>query len=286
MNILAVNTNSYKGWQTSKGYVGTKLERALQGIANLGIKHVELSTIPKHCEHALPEKMMPEDLVHLKEMTNKYNLEVISISGHVEINTSMGAKLFKKRIQLARSLNVPIVNAGTGKIDSTQSKTNFFSNIKELAEYAKDMNIIIALETHGGPLTGTGKDSADTMEKINHPNVKINYDPANIIYYREMKPEEDIKYVLDYIVHVHLKDQKGGPGVPYFPPLGEGDVDFPAIFELLSKSEYSGPYSLEIELDYAHIPEKAEIVDEAINKSIRYLRDIKPDLLFNEDGKI
>lgn len=280
MNILAVNTNSYKGWQTSKGYVGTKLERALQGIANLGIKNVELSTIPKHCEHALPEKMTPEDLVRIKEIFSKYNLKVISISGHVEINTSMGVKLFKKRIELAHSLNVPIVNTGTGKIDSAKSKADFFSNIKELAEYAKDMNIIIALETHGGPLTGTGKGSADTMKKINHPNVKINYDPANIIYYRGMKPEEDIKYVLAYIVHVHLKDQRGGPRVPHFPPLGEGEVNFPAVFEVLSQSEYSGPYSLEIELDYAHIPEKAEVIDRAISKSIAYLKDVKSDLFF------
>jgi len=124
------------------------------------------------------------------------------------------------------------------------------SQVKELAEYAKDMNIIIALETHGGPLTGTGKDSADT-------------------------------YVLDYIVHVHLKDQRGGSGVSYFPPLGEGEVNFSAVFKVLSRSEYSGPYSLEIELDYAHIPEKTEVVDRAIRKSIEYLKDVKPDLFLN-----
>lgn len=61
MNILAISTNSYKGWQTSEGYVGTKLKRALQGISNLGIKYVELSTIPEHCEHALPERMSSQD---------------------------------------------------------------------------------------------------------------------------------------------------------------------------------------------------------------------------------
>lgn len=218
-------------------------------------------------------------------MINEYGFEVISISGHVEISTAIGKELFKKRIQLAHALNAPIVNTGTGKVDSSELRVNFFSNIKELAEYAKDMNIVIALETHGGPLTGTGEDSAKIIEKINCSNVKINYDPANIIYHRRTKPEEDIKYVLDHIAHVHLKDQKGGSGVPYFPPLGEGDIDFPIIFELLSRSGYSGPYSLEIELDYAHTPQKAKIVDEAIDKSIKYLREIKPELFFHEGSK-
>jgi sugar phosphate isomerase/epimerase len=46
---------------------------------------------------------------------------------------------------------------------------------------------------------------------------------------------------------VHLKDKRGGKGVLDFPPLGEGELDIPAMLGDLKDAGFSGPVSMEIE---------------------------------------
>ena len=49
------------------------------------------------------------------------------------------------------------------------------------------------------------------IEKINRPNVRINYDTANIEFYDNgTKAEDDLPETVPYLVHAHFKDHIGG----------------------------------------------------------------------------
>jgi sugar phosphate isomerase/epimerase len=258
---------------TTNGYKGSSLERALQGIASVGLKYVELAAIPGHCEHVTPEKMGKAEVAGLRRMLAVYGLEAVSISGHVDLTSVSGVEALKRRIDLASELEVTIVNTGTGEAETHEEKEDFFRNISDAAEYAGSRCVTIALETHGG-LTGTGPDCLATMERIGSEWVRINYDPANVIYYRGVSPEEDIKAIAPHLAHFHIKDQIGGQGVPMFPPVGQGIVDFKAIFTQLKKVGYNGPLSFEVELDYSKFITDPDEEDKALQVSLDYVRRV------------
>jgi len=253
-------------------YHGPSLDQIFQGISRAGFKYVELASIPGYAMHVDPEKMSQQEIEDLKDKMRKYNLLPLSISGHVDMTSSEGLEQLKKRIDLANKLGIQFVHTGTGDTSSPEKIDAFYKNIRIALEFAKTRNVIINLEPHG-EFSGTGKKIISILERIDHPNIGLNYDTANVIFYAGVRPEEDIKNVLDKITHLHLKDHIGGKGVYTFPALGDGDVNFFLIFSLLRDANYQGPISVEIEFD-GQGKESLEEVNAAIKKSYEYLSKV------------
>jgi sugar phosphate isomerase/epimerase len=261
--LLGCSTNCYHGFE---------LETALKGIARAGIRYVELTSVKGYTEHVMPERMTGEDTKTLLEKLKTFGLTPMSMSGHSNLASRQGVALLKKRIDFARAIGIDIVNTGPGEIETAAGRKDFFYNIAEIAQYAVESEVTVALETHG-ELMGSGAACAGIIRKVGSPRVQINYDTGNVIFYGGVNPHEDIKAALPYVAHVHLKDKRGGKKVWDFPPIGMGEVNFQSIFKTLSSSRYSGPISIEIEVTGKdEIPswlvsdEKGEIVSERIKE--------------------
>jgi L-ribulose-5-phosphate 3-epimerase len=89
---------------------------------------------------------------------------------------------------------------------------------------------------------------------LDSPWVGINYDPANVLYYRGVQPETDLPKIAPHVIHMHMKDQRGGQGVDDFPPLGKGEIDFAHLLTTLAHTRYTGPLSAELELKGTRSP--------------------------------
>jgi len=173
-------------------------------------------------------------------------------------------------LDFAKQIGVNIVNTGLGEPKGKEATERTYTNIKTAANYANKLNITIAIETHGD-IMSTGSKAREVLKEIGSPNVKINYDTANVLFYGNVKPEDDLPLIVDQVVHVHLKDKIGGYKEWNFPALGEGKINFPAIFEILRKNSYSGPLSVEIEFTSSGAKSLKE-VNEATQKSFLYLK--------------
>ena len=102
----------------------------------------------------------------------------------------------------------------------------------------------------------TGQESAAALlhflEDVDRPNLKINFDPANMLLYGTGDPVEAVRLLGPHIVSVHCKDgtppdtkHPGALGVER--PLGHGAVDFAAFFSALNAVGYRGILSIERE---------------------------------------
>jgi sugar phosphate isomerase/epimerase len=273
-------------------YHGFDLETALRGIADVGFRYVELTSVTDYTEHVMPEQMTERDREKLRDRLKDYGLSPVSISGHSNLASREGVDIFKRRVDLAKWLGAAVVNTGPGEVESPAGMDGFFTNIIEIAEYAAQAKVIVALETHG-ELMGSGRAAASVIEQIDSPWIRINYDTGNVIFYGGVSPRQDILTAIPFLGHIHLKDKRGGKKVWDFPPLGMGDVDFPAIFRALGEAGYTGPISVEIEVSGKdQIPswlvsdEKGEIVseekkgrspeivDRALEESMRYIQTL------------
>ena len=246
---LAASTNTYRGYS---------LEEALAGIAAAGLVNVELNSVPGWVEH-VPRHATAEDLERVRGLLARYRLNPISLSGHSDLVSDAGAVEFRKALDLCRALGIKLVTTSTGGHDASSSggleeqRKAFLERIGPLADEAAAGGIMICLETHGG-LLATGEMVKALIEEIGHPNIGINYDPANVIYYADVRPEKDLPKAVDRVVHMHVKDKIGGKGVWNFPTIGTGKVDFDSLFATLEVANFGGPCSIELEFQGKPLP--------------------------------
>ena len=117
------------------------------------------------------------------------------------------------------------------------------------ADVAARYGIELWIETHSA--FSTGKSVAALLSKVQKSNVRVIWDIMHSIEFGE-SPEESVKYLGDFLVHVHLKDgvpPEGGENMHYrLTALEKGAVSFEEIATALSSISYDGYLSLEWEL--------------------------------------
>src|SRR5262245_55052010 len=259
-NRLAANTSSYAPYS---------LEEALAGIAASGFRHVELAAIRGIIEH-VPLTPDTRTLGRVHRLLNHYSLTPVALSAHSNLTTARGLKDAFRALDLCERMGIPILNTAVGgPEEGEEDEAAFLRNIGGLADYATERDIIITLEIHG-ELTATGQKSAELVEKVNRPNVRVNYDTANCEYFGAVRAENDLPDVLPWVALCHLKDKVGGRRVWNFPALGRGHVDFAKVLRTLRRGGYAGPYSVEVEFKGHPWPSLAT-VNRAMGQSYRYL---------------
>ncbi|MBI5821872.1 MAG: sugar phosphate isomerase/epimerase [Verrucomicrobia bacterium] len=101
----------------------------------------------------------------------------------------------------------------------------------------------------------TGQENADSLLRLiadtRESNVKVNFDPANMILYGSGDPIEALGKLAPHVVTVHCKDGRS-PAAPgklgTEVPLGQGEVGFERFIAKLREIGYTGPLCIEREI--------------------------------------
>jgi sugar phosphate isomerase/epimerase len=118
--------------------------------------------------------------------------------------------------------------------------------LRGLAEQAAAHGVTIGLENEHACNIGTGAEAAKALAAVDHPNLKLVWDPANAVVAGE-KPVPDGFSLLPAgrIVHVHAKDCVMEGHKPNWCELGDGVVGWTEQMGLLVAAGYQGWVSLE-----------------------------------------
>jgi len=115
-----------------------------------------------------------------------------------------------------------------------------------VADLFKRQDISLAFET--------GQESAGTLleflEKLDRPNLGVNFDPANLILYEKGDPIEALKTLAPRLKQCHLKDavQTSRPGTwGEEVPVGAGQVNWERFFQTLAQIDFTGYLAIERE---------------------------------------
>jgi L-ribulose-5-phosphate 3-epimerase len=112
------------------------------------------------------------------------------------------------------------------------------------------------------------------LEDVDRPNLKINFDPANMILYGTGDPIEALDVLAKRVLSVHCKDGDWPPrdqplALGKEQPLGEGSVDMSAFITKLKEIGYRGVLTIERE----GVDEDRQAGD--IRKAIALLKKLK-----------
>jgi L-ribulose-5-phosphate 3-epimerase len=142
----------------------------------------------------------------------------------------------------------------------------FLDTLARVSQLAKEKSITVAFET--------GQETADllrlTLDELKCPNLKVNFDPANMILYDKGDPIRAVEILGPDIRSVHVKDAKRTklPGTwGEEVPLGQGEVNIKKFVQTLKKVGYRGPLCIEREAG----DQKQRIAD--IAHGIRVLKE-------------
>ncbi|MCI0685307.1 MAG: sugar phosphate isomerase/epimerase [Gemmataceae bacterium] len=156
---------------------------------------------------------------------------------------------FRWGLERTRALGLTDIMLHAGfmpALDSPDRKP-FLDTLAKVSQLAQDKGITVAFET--------GQESAQllrrTLDDLKCPNLKVNFDPANMILYDTGDPFLALEILGPDIRSVHVKDAirttvpgEWGDEVP----LGSGHVDMRMFIKALKKIGYTGPLCIEREV--------------------------------------
>jgi len=156
--------------------------------------------------------------------------------------------IIKRKLDLAGHFGVPLVVGNAGRADDPRLLPLLDRHLREIGDYAARLGIVYCFETHPG-LCQNHRSMLETMQRLDHPHLKLNFDTGNILYYNEnIVVETALTLISSHVRHVHLKDHTGVFGQWSFPALGHGGaVDFVNVLAVMRCCGFNGPYSIEIE---------------------------------------
>lgn len=263
--IIAVNSNCYHGFS---------IEEAIEGIRAANFHYIELTATKGWTEHVFPT--MPFSyLCSVKEKLNQAGLTPFSLSGHCNLMDTDRIGDFLDNMHLAAFFGCRYIVSSIGeahlKDQAVASNAEVARHIRDLLPALAENHLTLVLENHGEH--STGKIIREIVDQVNSPQVLINYDTANVIYYANIDPVDDLPSCVDRVGSLHIKDKAGGRQEWNFPALGKGYVDFPKIFEILDQSGNTCPLSIEIEFTKAG-PRDLKEVNQAVRDSYQYLASL------------
>jgi sugar phosphate isomerase/epimerase len=218
---------------------------ALDAIAEAGFKYVGLMTT-KGKQGAIIKATTPvEEVRVVQSEATKRGLKVLSAYGEFPIAESLDENIagLKRLIDNTATCGCP--NLMLGGTTDEKVYPLYYKTIAECCDYAASKGIGLSIKPHGGQ-NATGPQCRKAIELVGKKNFGLWYDPGNIFYYSDGKldPVEDAATVNGLVVGMSVKD--------FLPPkevlvnIGEGKVDFPAVFARLKQGGFThGPLIVE-----------------------------------------
>ena len=242
------------------------LAKALDAMIPIGMTGAELRVVfgKNIMDLDADELQKAKDLLEAKSMT------VVSIAspllkcvlaGGPEVDTRFQQDVFaskhtfedqprlsEKALGLAMFFGARIVRVFSywRTVDTAACFDPICSALIGLADKARQHDLIIGIENEHACNIGTAEETAKLLAAIDHPNLKLVWDPANAL----VGGEDPFPYGYGLlpakrIAHVHAKDCHMEGHTPIWGPLGTRSVDWKGQLKALRRDSYTGWLSLE-----------------------------------------
>jgi sugar phosphate isomerase/epimerase len=242
--------------------IGDDLASRLQRIREAGMPTIQLSRPP---DEWLAEPKRGE----LKQIIADSGLEVTSVAAIYEGESYADVETVRRTVGLlpqdtralriedtkrcsdfAHEVGAPTVSSHIGYIPEDRAAADYsglVSAIREICDYLQRREMSFCLET--------GQETAQLLKQfigdVDRDNLKVNFDPANMIMYGTGDPIAALETLAPWVRGVHCKDgewPKGEGQLGEEKPLGQGQVGMERFLAKLVEVGYRGPLTIEREI--------------------------------------
>ncbi len=242
--------------------VGEAPEESLKKVLEVGVNNAQMGRPPKAW-------LDPAKARELRKMIKKSGVTITTVFcgfdgeryddiptvratvGFVPKETRAQREKEARQIaDFAKILGVKNVAAHVGFVPEDPTDPDYKEIVRTVgafADYLKKNGQRLCLET--------GQETAECLlrfiKDLGRSNVRVNFDPANMILYGSGEPIPALKLVGKYVAGVHCKDgtwptEKDKLGTEV--PLGKGKVNIRRFVQTLADIGYRGPLTIEREI--------------------------------------
>lgn len=262
----------------------TVLEKGTARVDKVGVKEIQLNCWnPDRCteENANKIKEILGDRITISGIWAGWNC------GDTVWNFTQGPKTigivpetwrrqrlegYKQIADFAKLLGVKTMTTHVGfmpEVPETPEYDGFIEALEEIVAYCAKLGITFCFETGEETPTAVLRAILE-MEKRGYNNVGVNLDPANLLMYGKGNPSDAVDMLGKYVRGMHVKDGKypvDGENLGWETQVGKGLVDFEYIITKLHSFNYTGPLTIEREIEGEN-----QLID--IQETIKFLNNI------------
>jgi L-ribulose-5-phosphate 3-epimerase len=134
-----------------------------------------------------------------------------------------------------------VVNAETSYRDAYKRSQQ---NIRKLIPLAEELRVVVAIEEVWNKFLLSPLEFAKYIDEFESPWIRSYFDVGNVVLYGY--PQDWIRTLGPRIAKLHIKDFSWRKLVAKWVPLGEGDIDWHAIYAALRDIGYKGTATVEL----------------------------------------
>ena len=236
-------------------------EDMFKQIKDAGFDGIELNVDAKgNSEHSLTLETTSDELLKIKEISDKYALPVVSISTSL-YGGNMGSKKSEERefakkvlaqqLECAKALGasgILVVPGGIGDdVSIAEAYENSYNTLKSCKSVIEEYKICVGVENVWNTFFLSPFDMSNFIDKLDCEYITAYYDVGNTVAFTWTEYWIDI---LDKrISHIHVKDFKrkswfnqGGD----FVDLCKGSIKWDRVVAALKKADFNGYLTAEV----------------------------------------
>lgn len=190
-------------------------------------------------------------------------LDTIKVTGGIapDAHWPASGEAFAKAAAITAELGSKYIMMHVGFLDHTDQAyaKKFYDRVRYLGDRAGEAGVTLLMET--------GQESAEDLQRfvetLNHANVLLNFDPANLILYDKDEPSSALRRLAPWVRHIHIKDAvrttvpgTWGSEVAW----GDGQVNSFAFLNTLAECKFEGAVVVEREAGTQRVKDIATAV--------------------------
>ena len=240
---------------SSWGMPNVPVDQIIASLAEMGYDGVELTVTPGYSiDLDMLDEAYRKYVVRLLDM---HDLDLPALAGHRSLveQDELRAAESMRRLKGTVDLAVDWARGGTPPcLDTTAGgkpeeyevlKPMLEDRLGDLAGYAAERGVVIAIEPHVGTMLDTPARVTNLLDSLGLDNLKVNFD---ISHFNVMGVdiESSVSALAPLSAHTHVKDERGVvPDFEFVIP-GEGEFDYVTYLKAMQRHGYTGYISAEI----------------------------------------
>ncbi len=275
------------------------VQEALALFHRIGLDGAEI-VVQDDYRCGIPTDCGEETLAALKETAQKLGIQIIALTPYNSRFNSLDEKVrlaemegIRKVIGYAKYLGARYIRIYAGNFAAGDQDPEgkmlekLVESMQVLGEEAKREGVVLVMENHFNTMTVSAAQSIEAARRIGHPNVGILYDQANLAFTLQEDYQTAIPLQMEKVAYVHVKDLQFKEGnLPFVSDqvshpkeeernvvtriVGQGDLDWMGILQMMHDYGYGGWLSLEYERRWH--PDDIPDASIGMKQSAKYLK--------------
>lgn len=219
--------------------------------------HIALSKSMKEYNTGITA-LTPGFAMYLKRLFAENDLDIAVLGCYLNLAVpdknmlEKNLEVYKAHIRFASALGCGVVGTETGAPNieykyehachTEEALSVFIKNLRIVTEYAEKMGVLIAIEPVWKHIVYSPKTARRVLDEINSPNLRIIFDPVNLLcydnyMYRYEIFDEAIELLGSDIAVVHIKDFTVQGKELIATAAGLGEMDYRAIMRFIKNDK-------------------------------------------------